>query len=496
MKKKLLFILLIIICMITNVSAHEQFDDGWHTVKTAEKTEDCKLNYVWGYYKNGVEKVRQCRQLIAHRGWGTAPENSLAAFKETKANGFYGFELDVRFTKDNVPVVLHDATIERVARKKGDINSAAKNISISNITLKELNDNYVFPVTRTGKVLEKYKDNKITKFEDVVKYAKENGMYIGIELKVGTKEQIASVVKIVQKYKMDNQRVRWISFSPILLSYINLVDDNERLGLLNMANYTNNCDVNNENIFCGTDAERVKYHKLLDTKNNYVYLDGDPSPQKSGQGNSSSVNLPDRLAEYPESVRNLSTIKQGVITISNSITVGVSKSIALSYEYSGDGTVKCVSSDKSYVTCKVNETDKTITIKGVKAKTSVKVNVYATQGTKVSATKDYTVTVKVTSSSTTTSTPKPTNTPKPNSTSTSKPSVTNTPKPTSVPASIKGDVDGNGIVGSSDYILVKKHILNQSKLDEDKLKKADVNQDGKITSADYIMIKKIIIDAK
>ncbi len=57
----------------------------------------------------------------------------------------------------------------------------------------------------------------------------------------------------------------------------------------------------------------------------------------------------------------------------------------------------------------------------------------------------------------------------------------------------KGDVDGNGKVGSSDYVLVRKHLLKKSTLTGDKLKRADVNGDKKVSSLDYVEIRKIII---
>lgn len=51
----------------------------------------------------------------AHRGlWGgIVPENSLAAFKAAHEAGV-GIELDVRLTSDGLPVVFHDATLERM----------------------------------------------------------------------------------------------------------------------------------------------------------------------------------------------------------------------------------------------------------------------------------------------------------------------------------------------------------------------------------------------
>lgn len=51
----------------------------------------------------------------AHRGlWGAGvPENSLAAFEAARAADV-GVELDVRLTADGVPVVFHDAGLERM----------------------------------------------------------------------------------------------------------------------------------------------------------------------------------------------------------------------------------------------------------------------------------------------------------------------------------------------------------------------------------------------
>ncbi|MDO4465047.1 MAG: glycerophosphodiester phosphodiesterase family protein [Bacillota bacterium] len=60
----------------------------------------------------------------AHRGLHDnltqAPENSLAAFKKAVAAG-YGIELDVQLTKDKVPVVFHDFTLQRICGKEGKV---------------------------------------------------------------------------------------------------------------------------------------------------------------------------------------------------------------------------------------------------------------------------------------------------------------------------------------------------------------------------------------
>lgn len=59
--------------------------------------------------------------------------------------------------------------------------------------------------------------------------------------------------------------------------------------------------------------------------------------------------------------------------------------------------------------------------------------------------------------------------------------------------SLIGDVNGDNVVNTLDYILVKKHIINLSILTGDMKAKADVNNDGKTNTSDYILIKKIIL---
>ncbi len=58
---------------------------------------------------------------------------------------------------------------------------------------------------------------------------------------------------------------------------------------------------------------------------------------------------------------------------------------------------------------------------------------------------------------------------------------------------INGDVNDDGIIGTSDYVLIRKHLLNISLLTGNILKQADVNSDGKITIIDYILIRKMIL---
>src|SRR5207253_1739431 len=52
--------------------------------------------------------------ILGHRGASAvAPENTLAAFSRAISDGADGIEFDVRLSRDHVPVVIHDATLNR-----------------------------------------------------------------------------------------------------------------------------------------------------------------------------------------------------------------------------------------------------------------------------------------------------------------------------------------------------------------------------------------------
>ena len=62
------------------------------------------------------KKLGQCR-IISHRGIHdnkTILENTMEAFEGAISSGIWGVEIDIRWTKDLVPVVVHDTTLERL----------------------------------------------------------------------------------------------------------------------------------------------------------------------------------------------------------------------------------------------------------------------------------------------------------------------------------------------------------------------------------------------
>ena len=64
--------------------------------------------------------------VIAHRGGGgVRPENTVAAFDHAVGLGCWFLELDVRATSDGIPVVIHDAQVDRVSDGQGPVSKYA-----------------------------------------------------------------------------------------------------------------------------------------------------------------------------------------------------------------------------------------------------------------------------------------------------------------------------------------------------------------------------------
>ena len=133
---------------------------------------------------------------INHRGYSkTAPENTLPAYQLSKEMGYDYVEADISFTKDGVPVLLHDGKINRTARR-ADGSKLNKGISINSITYEEALD-YDFGIWK-GK---EYKGTKIPTFEEFLALCKDLELHPYIELKENgayTRDQIEGLVEMVE----------------------------------------------------------------------------------------------------------------------------------------------------------------------------------------------------------------------------------------------------------------------------------------------------------
>ncbi|NLD50238.1 MAG: carbohydrate-binding protein, partial [Clostridiaceae bacterium] len=66
-------------------------------------------------------------------------------------------------------------------------------------------------------------------------------------------------------------------------------------------------------------------------------------------------------------------------------------------------------------------------------------------------------------------------------------------KPSPTPLQTKGDLNGDGKVNSTDYSLLRRHILGINQLEGIALSNADVNGDGNANSTDYALMRRYIL---
>lgn len=170
--------------------------------------------------------------IIAHRGASMyAPENTLSAFKKAIKQNAQSIELDVRLTKDNIPVVIHDATINRVSNGKGFVH---------NLTLDELKT-YDFG----KKFSSQFANEQIPTLQEVLELVKDYEIAINIELKNGPiipKDLELNVLKLVNHYKLE-KRTLFSSFDHESLYKLSLLNKKLNfalifhINLINLFNY-------------------------------------------------------------------------------------------------------------------------------------------------------------------------------------------------------------------------------------------------------------------
>ncbi len=120
---------------------------------------------------------------VAHRGAGKlAPENTLAAFRLGAQHGYGMFECDVKLSADDVPFLMHDATLDRTTTGKGTGGQHTWN------DLSQLDAGSWHSRAYAGEPL--------PSFENVARYCLRNGYFLNIEIKPtpGTERHTGEVV--------------------------------------------------------------------------------------------------------------------------------------------------------------------------------------------------------------------------------------------------------------------------------------------------------------
>ena len=138
--------------------------------------------------------------IIAHRGASKhAPENTFAAFKRAVDAGADGIELDVRLAKDGVAVVFHDASLKRIAARKGKISH------FTSAELRAIDAGSWFNRFAPKLADPSYKDESVPTLADTLAFLKDFSGLIYIELKskeADTEQLVKAVCDVICPSKL------------------------------------------------------------------------------------------------------------------------------------------------------------------------------------------------------------------------------------------------------------------------------------------------------
>lgn len=109
-------------------------------------------------------------RVIGHRGAAaTAPENTLAGFRQAATSGATWVEFDVKLTRDGHPVLLHDRRLERTTDGSGEVAAT---------TLKDLRR-----LDAGGWFGPAFKGEPIPTFHEALAVCLELGLGVNVEIK-------------------------------------------------------------------------------------------------------------------------------------------------------------------------------------------------------------------------------------------------------------------------------------------------------------------------
>lgn len=168
--------------------------------------------------------------VISHRGANqVAPQNTIEAFKKSIEIGCDGFETDIHLTKDGIPVVCHNFTIDETSNGVG---------AIKDMTLEELRQ-YDFGSYKG----DEFKGVKIPTLDEFLEVSASMGSkmkVLDIELKsehfgqAGT-ELAEKTIDAVKNHGLFD-KLLISSFDPALLVVCKKIDKNCKTGILYSPN--------------------------------------------------------------------------------------------------------------------------------------------------------------------------------------------------------------------------------------------------------------------
>ncbi len=160
---------------------------------------------------NLVEKLLKGGLIAAHRGHRALfPENTMAAFADC-VNQCDFIELDVRFSKDCVPLVFHDPTLERTTDiHKCGLFPGREDHQIESFSYSELKQldvgSWFYQADPHGQIARgnaivpppEKRPQSIPLLSDVLAFVRDNKLAVNVEIKQLHKDEVRSVTEIVR----------------------------------------------------------------------------------------------------------------------------------------------------------------------------------------------------------------------------------------------------------------------------------------------------------
>jgi glycerophosphoryl diester phosphodiesterase len=166
--------------------------------------------------------------ILGHRGASAvAPENTLAAFARALRDGADGIEFDVRLSHDQVPVVIHDASLKRTGLKDVQVSELAS------ADLRETDVGSWFDRT-TGKSNESFAGEKLPTLAQVFELFSSNSALLYVEMKSGNLQGAAlaaAVVNTIHQFEI-TERIVVESFELSTIAEIKRIDPGIRTAAL------------------------------------------------------------------------------------------------------------------------------------------------------------------------------------------------------------------------------------------------------------------------
>ena len=139
-------------------------------------------------------------KLIGHRGVkDLKPENTIESISTAFDIGLQCVEIDVKISKDNIPLLLHDDTLDRTTNGSG---------LVCDFTFDEINKldaGYYFYNLKT--------DIKVPSLRTVLDLVKKNQKYLNIELKPNEKYEALNIKKVLEEIKKSSyEKIYFSSF--------------------------------------------------------------------------------------------------------------------------------------------------------------------------------------------------------------------------------------------------------------------------------------------